>query len=303
MTSSRARPCAGFGGLQGTTSSPDRARETTFAAPVDGGGERRSRPRRGRQHQDDPANLRQERPKQQPQHREVIGTRLNGAPAHPRHQLGEVGGLGFGLGDNLCRGLGLACFQLGDLGLTDLAGDCFAQTSSAGFVPLCPGHIERMVDRSNAFGLPVGPGRLLVSRDDAGHAEAVREGEDRDEGEKSPCEHLPSDRKRQRPCREEEYYRFGEYAQSCRKGYIGECAARRGVPHVDPDAKQKETIGYGDQGIVSALGRHRAGMRGARRNRDIGFDFPWLFLLRNLRDCRGGDRRDALALRTAAPLT
>jgi hypothetical protein len=39
-----------------------------------------------------------------------------------------------------------------------------------------------MVCRPDAFGLPVRPGCRLVRRDDAGHAEAVRQREDRYEG-------------------------------------------------------------------------------------------------------------------------
>jgi hypothetical protein len=58
--------------------------------------------------------------------------------------------------------------------------DTLARASqSAGFIPLRPGHVERMVGRTHAFGLPVGPGRRLIRRDDAGHAEAIRQCKDR----------------------------------------------------------------------------------------------------------------------------
>jgi hypothetical protein len=55
--------------------------------------------------------------------------------------------------------------------VTGLAGDSLAEAPAAGFVPLCPGHLKRMVGRLNAFGLPVGSSRHLVRRDDACHAE------------------------------------------------------------------------------------------------------------------------------------
>jgi hypothetical protein len=83
------------------------------------------------QHEYKPTHLRQERSEQQPQHRKVIGPRLDGAPAYPRHQLGEVGGLRFGLSDNLRRGRGLIGFQLGNLSLTDFAGDGLARPPTA----------------------------------------------------------------------------------------------------------------------------------------------------------------------------
>jgi hypothetical protein len=79
-------------------------------------------PRRRRtQHQDQATHLGQERPKQQPPHRKVVGTGLNDAPTHPRHQLGEVSRFRSGLRNNLGRGLGLAGFQFGDFGLPGLA--------------------------------------------------------------------------------------------------------------------------------------------------------------------------------------
>lgn len=125
---------------------PDAA-GTTFDAELTGTAHASLPSRRRRQHQQKPAQLRQERPKQQPQHRKVIGAGLDCAPAHPRHKLREIARLRSSLGDNLGHRMDLVGFQFGDLRLTDPAGNGFAVTGPAGFVPLSPGHIERMVGR------------------------------------------------------------------------------------------------------------------------------------------------------------
>jgi hypothetical protein len=93
------------------------------------------------------AHLWQERSKQQPQHRKVIGAGLDCAPAHPRHKLREIARIRSSLGDNLSHGMDLVGFQFGDLRLTDPADNGFAVTLPAGFVPPSSGHIERMVGR------------------------------------------------------------------------------------------------------------------------------------------------------------
>jgi hypothetical protein len=93
-----------------------------------------------------------------------------------------------------------------------------------------------MVGHPDALGLAVGPSRRLVRCDDAGHAQAIREGKDRYEGEERPGQHLPPDRKRQRSGREEEDRGL------CWQRHVGERVARRGVPYVDSDAKRKEPV-------------------------------------------------------------
>jgi hypothetical protein len=51
----------------------------------------------------------------------------------------------------------------------------------------------------------------------------------------------------ERPRREKDYDGLGKHAQWRRKRHVGEYAAGRGVPHVDPDAQREEAIRYDDQ--------------------------------------------------------
>jgi hypothetical protein len=65
--------------------------------------------------------------------------------------------------------------SIGNLGLTDLAGNRLAVTGAAGVVPLDAGDIEGIIGRPDALGLPVGSGRRLIGSDYAGHAQAIGE--------------------------------------------------------------------------------------------------------------------------------
>jgi hypothetical protein len=65
------------------------------------GDEKQASPIPLRQHEDESAHLRQEGSEQQPQRHKIVGTPMNGAPAHPCHELREVGGVWFGLSEDL----------------------------------------------------------------------------------------------------------------------------------------------------------------------------------------------------------
>jgi hypothetical protein len=96
-----------------------------------------------------------------------------------------------------------------------------------------------MVGRPDTIGLAVGPRRYLIRRDDTCHALAVRQREDRYDGEERPGQHLPPDRQRQSSRRGEEDYGLSEYTQGCRERRIAQRTARRGVPNVESDAQRK----------------------------------------------------------------
>jgi hypothetical protein len=124
------------------------------------------RPRSGSppgEHQDQPADLGQERPEEQPQIVEVGGAGLQRPVAQPCDQLGEVRTLGLGLGGNLVGGLDLFRLQLGDFGLTRLTGDHLAEPSALAKT-LAHVNLEIVKRPDTAVGFKLVPQRWIVER-------------------------------------------------------------------------------------------------------------------------------------------